>query len=361
MDKYKRNLICLNMIEGIGPIKARALLNRFKDPGLIFKASEKDISGVIGPNKKILEAIKDASSGIDLEKELCLISEHNLRVVAFSDKDYPDLLKNIYDLPIILYVKGRLDLRDINCVAVVGSRGCSYYGRRIAQSLSRELASKGIIVVSGLARGIDTAAHKGVLSVNGKTIAVLGNGLASVYPSENERLADEIVDNGGALISEFPMATRPFQGNFPRRNRIISGLSKGVVVVEASKKSGALITANFALEQGRDVFAVPGACDSVNSQGTNALLKDGAKLVENASDILNELGIFPSLIDVQKTLDLKDEDGGDIYKFLNDEPKSFSCVADRFSINPRKLQSLLLKMEIRGIIKQLPGKMYIRN
>ncbi|MFH1644932.1 MAG: DNA-processing protein DprA [Candidatus Omnitrophota bacterium] len=360
MENYKRNLIRLNMIEGIGPIKARTLLDSFKDPQLIFKASRKSLSSVIGANSKVLEAIR-SSSEADIEKELYLINKYKVRVVSLADKGYPELLKNIYDPPVVLYVRGQLDLRDLNCVAVVGSRVCSYYGRRVSQSLSRELASAGITVVSGLAKGIDTASHKSVLNVDGKTIAVLGNGLASVYPSENRRLAEDIVSKGGLLISEFSMSTQPCRGNFPRRNRIISGLSRGVVVVEASQKSGALITANFALEQGRDIFAVPGPCDSANSQGPNLLLKDGAKLVMSAVDILDELGISSLYKDNQESVSLKNLDGGNIYNFLNNEPKSFFSIADQFSIKPQQLQSVLLKMEIKGIIKQLPGKMYIRN
>ncbi len=217
-----------------------------------------------------------------------LSKENKTRTLSFSDKGYPTNLKYIYDPPPTLYVKGNILPEDNIAIAIIGSRRATYYGLKNAENLSFELAAGGITIISGLARGVDSAAHRGALKAGGRTIAVLGSGLNIIYPPENEKLAREILQCG-AVISEFPQGTAPLRQNFPRRNRIISGLSLGVVVVEAAKRSGALITANLALEQGREVFALPGKIDSFTSRGTHDLIKQGAKLVESAEDIIEEL------------------------------------------------------------------------
>lgn len=217
-----------------------------------------------------------------------LSKENKTRTLSLLDKDYPANLKYIYDPPSILYIKGNILPEDTIAVAVVGSRRATYYGLKNAENLGFQLAAGGITIISGLARGVDSAAHRGALKARGRTIAVLGSGLNKIYPRENEELVEEIAQNG-AVISEFALDTPPLRQNFPRRNRIISGLSLGVVVVEAAKRSGALITANFALEQGREVFALPGKIDSFTSKGTHDLIKQGAKLVESIEDIIEEL------------------------------------------------------------------------
>lgn len=280
--------IALNMVSGIGPVLVKKLKERFFSAKGIFEASVLSLSKVPGMNERIAADLKGILSSSVLKKELKEIKQENVRILCQEDILYPKLLKEIYDPPIVLYLKGELSLLEKATVAVVGCRRASFNGLQIAERLSQELSRRGICIVSGLARGIDTASHKGALKGPGSTVAVLGSGLKCVYPPENKRLFDEI-SRAGALISEFSLNTAPHKSNFPRRNRIISGLSLGVVVVEAAQRSGSLITANMALNQNREVFAMPGAANSVNAKGTNKLIKEGAKLVEGADDILEEL------------------------------------------------------------------------
>ncbi len=287
MNDTERFLI-LNMVENLGSVRTQALLKHFGSLEEIFQAKERGLKEVKGIGEKIAFEIIQSIRRIDLKKELDLIKRYNIKIVSFLDKGYPKNLKNIYDPPIALYVLGDLVPQDDAAIAIVGSRLASFYGIQQAERLGFELASRGVTVVSGLARGIDSSAHRGALKAGGRTLAVLGSGLLNIYPKEHRGLAEEISENG-AVISEFPMRTIPERGNFPKRNRIISGLSLGVVVVEAAQRSGALITSDIAMEEGREVFAVPGKVDSITSRGTNRLIKQGAKLVETANDILEEL------------------------------------------------------------------------
>jgi DNA processing protein len=357
MDKFKKDLILLNMLPDVGFIRLKALLDEFKRPEAVFNASLGELQRLKGIGKNIAESIKAARRTWDIDKELKLIEKEAIEIITIFDKEYPANLKNIYDPPFLLYIKGELEKEDDLAVAIVGSRRCSQYGMRMAGKLAGELAACGVRVISGMARGIDTAAHKGALKAGGRTMAVLGNGLSFTYPPENKNLADEITKNG-ALISEFPMQMPAHKQNFPRRNRVISGLTKGVVVVEAAEKSGSLITANFALEEGREVFAVPGAAGSITSKGTNNLIKQGAKLIEDAGDILDELNI--PFKREGKEVQLESGFGKDIYGMLSDKPCDLDTIADAFSVKPKQAQALLLELEIRGIIRQLPGKLYVR-
>ncbi len=280
------DLILLNTIEEFGYRKLEALLNVFKSASDILKAKKSELLAVGGVDKGLAGKI----AGLDKEKlsgELRLMERLRVRAVSIFDDDYPENLKNIYSPPIVIYVKGKIRPEDADAVAIVGSRRPSYYGISACEKLADQLVSRGITVISGLARGIDTMAHKGALK-SGRTIAVLGSGLNYIYPPENRKLAEEICEKG-AVISEFPMNTPPNRRNFPKRNRVISGLSLGVLVVEASEKSGSLITANFALEENRELFAVPGEVSSRTSTGSNNLIKQGAKLAENADDIIAEI------------------------------------------------------------------------
>ena len=278
--------IALNMIEGLGSIRMTKLLSYFNNAENIFKADESKLQSIASIGKEISRRIK-AFNIKDLREELELCKKENIRVISIFDRDYPELLKSIPDAPMVLYIKGKLDcLLGLN-IAVIGSRKASSYGLLTAERISRQLASLGVTIISGMARGIDSTAHRGALDAGGRTVAVLGSGVLNIYPPENASLAKKI-SNNGALISEFPLKRAPLRENFPRRNRIVSGLSKGVVVVEAAKRSGALITADLALDQGRDVFAIPGEVDSPTSYGTNYLIKQGAKLVDSAEDILEE-------------------------------------------------------------------------
>jgi DNA processing protein len=294
-----------------------------------------------------------------------LIKKYNAQILTFLDKDYPENLRNIYDPPVVLYVKGKILLQDRLAIAIVGSRLASFYGLQTAERLGFELALHGITVVSGLARGIDSSAHKGALKAKARTIAVLGSGLADIYPEEHKELAENI-SRSGAVISEFPMEMFPDKGNFPRRNRIISGLCLGVVCVEAAEKSGALITCDYALEQGRDVFAVPGKVDSVTSKGTNRLIKQGAKLAQGAEDILEELdlsdfgrhqdGNFQNQIPDTKL----DKEENLVYTLLSSEPRYIDELCEESGMALNRISKVLLNLEIKKFAKQLPGKNFVK-
>lgn len=372
--------IALKSIEGVGNIAFKNLLENFGSARAVFDASLQELKKIrdIGPKTALL--IKQFEQWQSAEKELQIANTHNVSILNYKDPSYPSRLLNIHDFPVLLYVKGILSPDDIP-VAVVGSRMATTYGKFQTERLCRELALSGITVVSGLARGIDSAAHRGALAAKGRTIAVLGSGLDVIYPPENEKLFFEIANNG-AVISEFPFGTPPQAANFPARNRIISGISLGVVVVEANQKSGSLITARLALEQGREVFAVPGTIDSAHSRGTNKLIKDGAKLIENIHDILDEIlpqvaGRTSLLFHDQKLSEKKSEDPKSniikpVLDGLNDmETKLFHLISSRnmhideiISAAEHKagdVLAVILNLELRGLIKQLPGKIYARK
>lgn len=359
-------LIVLNMVEDIGSVRTSALLRDFGSLEKVFKADASEISRVkeIGPitGSKVPEAIK----AIDLKKELDLIKKHKVKVITFLDKDYPENLKNIYDPPVVLYVKGEILPDDKLAIAIVGSRLASFYGMQTAEKLGFELASHGVTVVSGLARGIDSSAHKGALKAKARTLAVLGSGLLNIYPEEHVILADEI-SKRGAVISEFPMKTIPDRGNFPKRNRVISGLSLGVVCVEAAEKSGALITCDCALEQGREVFAVPGKVDSMTSKGTNRLIKQGAKLAQGVEDILEELdlsrcGVWlkPDTASGKVLGNILDKTESLVYTLLSSDPKYIDDICQESGIALNRVSSILLNLEIKKFVKQLPGKNFVK-
>ncbi len=283
----KEYIVALNMVAGLGSLQIKRLLEVFSDPAKIFRAPAFELKKAAGISEKHCFAIRRVITSKELKKELTVIEKEKIGLLVVEDEEYPLNLKKIYDPPPLLYVKGSIIKSDAVAIAVVGSRKSSAYGRQITERLSSDLARYRISVVSGLARGIDTASHKGALKAGGRTIGVLGSGLARMYPPENLSLCEEIAA-GGAVISELPLFAPPYPQNFPKRNRIISGLSIGVVVVEARKRSGSLITADCALEQGREVFAIPGNAGYLNSEGTNHLIRQGAALVENAEDIVNE-------------------------------------------------------------------------
>lgn len=362
-------LIILNMVEDIGSVRTQALLRNFGSLEKVFSLGADDISGVkeIGPviGPKVPQAIKD----IDLKKEMGLIKRHGVKVITFLDEDYPENLKNIYDPPVVLYVKGDILPEDNLAVAIVGSRLASFYGMQTAEKFGFELASHGITVVSGLARGIDSSSHKGALKAKGRTLAILGSGLANIYPDEHLDLAERISESG-AVISEFPMRTIPDRGNFPKRNRVISGLSLGVVCVEAAEKSGALITCDCALEQGREVFAVPGKVDSMTSKGANRLIKQGAKLAQGIEDILEELNLptcgVSNFASCQNgnlrscTGNILDKDESLVYTLLSSDPKYIDDICLESGIALNRVAKVLLGLEIKKFAKQLPGKNFVK-
>lgn len=291
------------------------------------------------------------------------------RKISINERLYPDSLKNIFNPPPELFVEGDILPEDNNAIAIVGTRRATYYGLEQCEKISYELALKGITVISGMARGIDSAAHRGALAAGGRTIAVLGSGHNNIYPSENRQLYGKIVKSG-AVISEFPPDMPPLKVNFPRRNRVISGLSKGVVVIEAAIKSGSLITANFALEQGREVFAMPGNVSSRKSNGTNALIKEGAKLVVNADDILEELKYVIVVKDAarpaesgkgKKEISRVSLDEKRILGILNEEPKSIDDISNTVNIPSNRASELLIRLELKKLVRVYPGENFARR
>jgi len=372
--KNIQDLILLNTIEEFGFKKLENLLKVFADTSRILNAKKSELLAIGGINETLAEKIVNLDKE-KLSKELRLMERSGVSAISIFDDEYPDNLKNIYSPPIILYVKGEIKPEDADAVAIVGTRRPSYYGVSICEKLASQLASKGITVISGLARGIDTIAHKGAIK-EGRTIAVLGSGLNYMYPPENKKLAREICQRG-AVISEFPMNMFPNKINFPRRNRVISGLSLGAVVVEAAEKSGSLITANFALEQNREIFAVPGQAASKTSAGSNSLIKQGAKLVENADDIISEIenrlrymniaareeraNLVKQKNDKVKIADsaILSEDEKKIKKSLSYEPIYIDELAKKNDMNITKTGSLLLSLELKRLIRELPGKNFV--
>ena len=352
--------LALNLIPGVGPIAYRNLVGTFRDPERVFAASTKELAAVEGVGEKIIGAIKDFPAAETAADELKKVQDLGVSLLTFCNQGYPKNLLQIYDPPPLLYVRGELDAGDSLMVAMVGSRKGSPYGRAVTKKISRELASSGVTVVSGMARGIDTCAHLGALEAGGKTIAVFGCGIDIVYPPENKKLFFDIIDHG-AVISEFPLSTPPEGKNFPKRNRIISGLSLGVVIVEATDDSGSLITASHALEQGREVFAVPGNIGMATSKGTNALIKQGAKLVEGAQDILTEiLPQYEGKTYREEIPALNDEEDG-ILQLLSHSPLHIDEISRLSQMEIRRVSTILLELELKGVISQLGGKMFVRN
>ena len=368
-------LIALNMIEGLSTLKVHKLLEYYNNPSHIFKASAFELMRIAGIKSEISQTIRSFPSSNTFSQELKLINKHKINILTIQDSDYPSILKQISDPPIVLYIRGQYLEIDKLALAVVGSRKSSEYGLKMAQAISLNLAKEGITIVSGLARGIDTRAHQGTLLAKGRTLAVLGSGLLKIYPSENELLYNEIVKNG-AVISEFPLNCPPYRYNFPRRNRIISGLSLGVVVVEAREKSGSLITANMALEQGRDVFAIPHGVGFFSSLGTNKLIKQGAVLVQNAEDIIDELNpeIKKYLQYVTKSGTITQgsqkasrkvqskETQESICKLIDFQPRTHQELVICFNGKEEELKDNLSALEVKGIIEVTSsGKFNKRN
>ncbi|MDP3016791.1 MAG: DNA-processing protein DprA, partial [Deltaproteobacteria bacterium] len=280
--------LALNFVPGVGAVFIKRLLDRFQTPEAVFQASMKELLEVEGLGVKVASEIRKGPSEQAVKNELSSLEKSGGRIITLKDEVYPPRLRDIYDPPALLYLKGELKKEDELAVSIVGSRKTTPYGRWITEKISQTLVRYGVTIVSGMARGVDSVAHWGAISGGGRTLAVLGCGVDVVYPPENRNLFSKIIEQG-AVLSEFPMGSPPEGGHFPKRNRIISGLSMGVVVVEAGPDSGSLITANYALEQGREVFAIPGNVGADGSRGTNRLIKDGAKLVESSEDILEEI------------------------------------------------------------------------
>lgn len=284
----KKYWIWLSRITGLGSVRKSKLLEIFKQPEAIWNLSYEDIVNIEGFGEKITNEILDKKYRKDLEKYIEYMEKYKIDIITIHDKEYPNKLKNIYDPPVVLFTKGNKDILNNVSIGIVGCRECSQYGINVTQKISYELAKENITIISGMAKGIDSYAHIGCLKAEGNTVAVLGSGLDRIYPKENMKLYNDILSKGGLILSEYIIGTKPDKMNFPARNRIISGLSDGIVVVEAKEKSGTLITVDFALEQGKDIFVVPGNITSQNSIGTNELIKQGAKCITSIQDIIEE-------------------------------------------------------------------------
>lgn len=323
-----------------------------------------DLSQVPGLRAEAIAVITKQPPYQEAEAELLKAERLGVTLVCFGEPDYPALLANIYKPPMVLYVKGDSGLLGLEGLAVVGSRAATSYGLKIARELSGKLAAKGLVIFSGLALGIDTAAHAGALAVGGKTVAVLGCGLDVSYPKSNWRLAEQIAQ-AGAMVSEYPLGTPPDAFRFPERNRIISGLGRGVLVVEAAQRSGSLITARLALEEGREVFAIPGRVDSVKSAGAHRLLQEGAKLVGGIDDILDEMGWLSETSSRGSTPSAQpppEEPLGPeearVLAVLEAYPKHIDSIITQARLSPAKVNELLLRLELQGLIESLPGQQY---
>ena len=366
--------LILNLLPGIGSARVKQLLQYYDSPELILKEKVSVLAKVQGIGSKLANIIANWESHADLEKEFQVTEKAGVEICTLSDTEYPQLLKEIYDPPLCLYVRG--NVKSLNCafpIAFVGSRRTTRYGIEIAERLTISAVKVGITIISGLARGIDTVAHTAAVEHDGTTIAVLGGGLGYIYPQENIGLARKICEKG-ALVTEYPMAAKPDRRCFPMRNRIIAGMSHGTVITEAGARSGALITAQQAIDQGRQVFAVPGRVDSPLSRGCHYLIKDGAKLVETIDDILEEFNlfsqikekIFPEEIESShesndaNSLQLSDNERI-IIALLKKGEMSTDEIVQHSQISTQEVLSVLLGLEIRRLVVQLPGKRYNLN
>jgi len=357
----------LNLVSGVGPRLRHLLRNRFGSIAAIFRASAAELQSVPGVGPKLAEAIRNGAGPSAAERELQRCRAQGFELILRETPQYPAALEDVNDAPDVLYCRGRLESRDAVAVAIVGSRHCTLYGRQQAEKLAAGLSQAGVTIVSGLARGIDSAAHRGALQAGGRTLAVMASGLAMVYPPEHADLAEEVVGSG-AVLTELALDQPPVPGLFPQRNRIISGLALGVVIVEAARGSGALHTARHAMEQGREVFAVPGRIDSPASDACHDLIRDGATLVRGVDDILTELGPLTQPvaaapggeIHVPRELSLSDQER-DILGLVTLDPKHLDEILRGSSIEPSRTLSTITVLEMKRLIQRLPGGYLVRR
>ena len=356
---------CLKNVPGIGNHLFKRLIDRFNSPEAVFQASQKELLQVEGITERQAAAILNYKESQSINAELDQVNQKGYEIITLTDSSYPPLLKEIPDPPPFLYVSGCLDGSPKN-IAVVGSRNPTAYGISTTHKLCADLSANDITIISGMALGIDTAAHQGALAGKGKTVAVLGSGFNNIYPSQNQRLFERISEEG-AVITEFALSAEPEAHHFPIRNRIISGMSMGTIVVEATRRSGSLITARLSAEQNREVFAVPGSIQSFKSTGTHALIKQGAKLVENAQDVIEELAAYmdtPGLPEdrvqnhsARKQSSLSPQERA-VCDILSPYPEHIDKIVRKTHIESGKMLSLLLQLELKGIVQQLPGKYF---
>jgi DNA processing protein len=354
--------IGLSSIAGVGKGTFRKLVNEFGSPERTLSASADALKKIDRLSDKVIDEIVSASWREYAEQELARATAAGIEIITVESETFPESLRTIPDPPNYLFVKGRLQPEDTNAIAIVGTRKPTHYGKTATRQIAGDLAHAGFTIVSGLARGIDTEAHFGALAAKGRTIAVLGCGIDVAYPPENKGLIEAIAKSG-AVIAENPFGTQPEAGYFPARNRIISGLSRGTVIIEASEDSGSLITAKNTLEQGRKLFAVPGNIGLATSKGPNSLIKQGAALVESAEDILQALempGIGTQSTN-QRPLPSLTQDEETVFKCITNEPKHIDIIMSETRSPAGKLGGVLINLELKGLAKQLPGKYFVRQ
>lgn len=357
--------IALNMLPHVGPVRLRKLLQVFEEPERVLAAKRSELRKVEGIGDEVADQISSWESTVDLAGELKRVRDFGATVITQESPTYSRSLREIHAPPIVLYVWGDLQERDQHAIAVIGSRRTTHYGSESAKKLSYQIAYAGLTVISGLARGIDTAAHQGALAAKGRTIAVIGSGLSKLYPPENQALAEKMSNGNGAVLSEFSMEVEPDRQTFPMRNRIISGWSHGILVVEAGLNSGALITASQAIEQGRSVYAVPGHINAPSAMGSNRLIQQGAKLVMSANDILDDLQVLlpetkPSPEAAARPLPPLSEEERRIYDAINSSETPIDQIAAKCDLPSATVSSTLLRLELKRLVKQLPGKYFVK-
>jgi DNA processing protein len=369
--KKIQSWLALSLVPGMGPVTCNKLVAHFGSPEKVLAASSPNLTAVASLRKESLAALSgEGRQHLEelANKEIERAAEKNIAIIPCDDPLYPALLKNIHDPPVVLYVLGAPELLTCRGMGIVGSRAATHYGKDIAQQMAGSLSRQGFTIISGLALGIDTAAHNGALAAEGKTIAVLGCGLDIVYPPSNHNLYKRIA-SAGAVVSEYPLGTKPDSFRFPARNRIISGLSLGIVVVEAANRSGSLITASHALEQGREVFAVPGRIDSVKSAGTHTLLQQGAKLVHSINDIVEEFpaNVFQQSVeeagmeeDEQVFSENLSQEEAELFEFIGVYPRTVDEIIKDSGFTTQRINEVLLLLELKGMVQTLPGKSYQR-
>jgi len=358
-----RDMLRLMLVPGLGTVRLTRLLDTFGSAAGLLRADFEELARVKGISEPVLQALaRKHWNDSEVERQLEVLKIIGARPVFRWQDEYPVYLAQLYDAPLLIFVRGKVEHLNRPCLAVVGTRGPSLYGREMVRKLSEGLAAAGFTIVSGLARGIDSLAHVAALDAGGTTVAVLGCGADRIYPAENQKLAERIVEQG-CLVSEYLMGTSPEGKNFPRRNRIISGLSRGVLVVEAGRSSGALITAAYALDQDREVFAVPGDAARNLSHGTNMLIQQGAKLVQTVADVVSELGqtkvVQPEGLGEQQQVEpVLSREERRIFECLNREPKHVDELAESLEMDVSSLLAILLRLQMKQLVREYPGKLY---
>ncbi|PIS05665.1 MAG: DNA-protecting protein DprA [Candidatus Buchananbacteria bacterium CG10_big_fil_rev_8_21_14_0_10_33_19] len=361
-NQHLKYWVAYSKISKIGPVNFKKLIDFFTDMKKAWAANHHELISA-GLDEKLVNEIIISRPAINPDAEIELMAKENVLAVTLIDNNYPTNLKEIFNPPPILYYRGSLDFLNNICLAVIGTRKFTSYGKQVTEDIVGQLTKNNITIISGLALGIDVIAHKTCLDASGKTMAVLGSGADKqcVYPSSNRYIADRILATGGGIVSEYPVGTNPTKYTFPMRNRIVSGLSKAILVIEAPRSSGSLITAKYALDQNRDIFAIPGNIYNHNSEGTNNLIKEGAKLVTNAADILQELKIQTVFDDIKCEPKIDTEAEKIVFNLLSREPFHIDKIKKMSTLNINVLLSTLTMMEIKGLIKDVGGKNYIKN